>query len=208
MNSILKASFIAALILLLGGDTTQTYAQRCGGSVTYIVRNKKGEIIDTEKVNLRLIRKIPIGGEPVTYTGDQLHIGGVDSIIRLRIEERLLEPDEGDERVDSIKVLLIKTGCGMHLVEVALEYKSRIMLLRFHNIPGDLNFYVDSVPFREGTYEIDFKGDLELKGPKLNREGLRSKGGKYVLLVRDYAQAGRLVAAKNWRRTSSKRARI
>jgi hypothetical protein len=210
MNRIPKASFVAALILLLSGGTSQTYGQRCGGDVKYILRNERGETVNTEKVVLKFMRKIPgPHGIPVTYAGDQIRSESLDDRIwRLRIEERLLLPDEGDERVDSIKVFQIHTGCGMHLVEVALEYESRVMSLRFHNIPEELNFFVDSLPFREGTFEIDFKGDMGLKGQKLDREGVRNKEGKYVALLRDTAQAGRLVSAKNWIRTSSKKWRI
>lgn len=36
---------MAAVILLLGGETPQTYAQRCGGDVTCVLRNRKGETL-------------------------------------------------------------------------------------------------------------------------------------------------------------------
>jgi hypothetical protein len=182
MNNLLKDSFIAVLILL-SGCSEHIYAQRCGGDLSYIVRNKKGEIIDAEKAGLKYIRTVIYKGEePITNYGYPW------------------------KHIDSAKMLNIKTYCGMYLAEIALEYEGRMMLLRFHNIPAELNFYIDSVPFEEGIYEIDFKSDMELKGQTLNREGLRSKEGKYML--RAYAQAGRLVSAKNWKRTNSKRGRI
>jgi hypothetical protein len=185
MNNLRKGSFMAALILLSVGYSEHAYAQRCGGDLTYIVRNKKEEIIDADIVNIKYVRKaLTRWDEPVNYP---------------------VQPWNYVER-DSIKGLEIETGCGVYLAEIALEYEGRMMLLRFHNIPEEKNFLVDSVAFKEGTYEIDFKNDFYLKGQKLNREGLMSKEGKYVL--RDIARVGRLVSAKNWKRISSKRRRI
>ena len=57
-------------------------------------------------------------------------------------------------------------------------------------------FFLDSLPFQEGTFEIDFKSDMYLKSVKLNREGLRGKEGKYF--HRGTAKFGHLVAAENW----------
>jgi hypothetical protein len=63
-------------------------------------------------------------------------------------------------------------------------------------MPPETNFFLDSLPFQEGTFEIDFKSDMYLKSMKLNREGLRGKEGQYF--QRGTARHGFLVAAENW----------
>ncbi len=178
MDNLLKGSFIAVLLLLLGGCLGPTYAQRCGGDVNYIVRNESGVIADPEEVGLKFVR--------VT----------LDNSPKPAIEYGKTYPVRD---IHSLKTVRFPTGCGVYLAEVALEVEGRLMLLRFHHIPMELNFFVDSLPFQEGTFEIDFKSSMELGGMELNCEGLKGKDGKLVL--RDIARAGRLVSATNWERT-------
>ena len=195
MNIVLKAFLLIALTLMLSGSIARTSVQRCGGDLRYILRNEKGEIIDTEKISLRYMRIN--GGEPVTSD---------HAIVRQRIDESLLGPDNGEERTDSIKILFIKSGCGLRLVEVELEYENLVMALRLHNVPAETNFLVDSVPFSKGTYEIDFKGEMRLESLKLNREGVRDNEGKY--LWRGTAKAGYLVSAENWIKIRAEKRRV
>jgi hypothetical protein len=96
--------------------------------------------------------------------------------------------------VDSVRTVWFPTLCGLRLFEVRLEIEGRVMLLQFHNIPMDLDLIVDSLPFQEGTYQIDFKDDRTLEGLELNRKGL-TKGGNLLL-------SGRVVVSgNNWKRT-------
>ena len=164
MNNLLKGSFIAALMLILSGGLEQTFAQRCAGHLRYIIRNERGEIIDIEKVELKYIRRFMNDApSPLPNNEGPRYEGGYDSV----------------------QPLDVKTECGLNLAEVALKYEGHTMLLRFHNIPPELAFFVDSVPFREGTYEIDFKSRYaeNLRGVRLNRAGLRSKGGNICYAV-------------------------
>lgn len=182
MNTLLKGTFIVALILLLGGCSEQIYAQRCGGNLTLIMRNENGKITDPGKLGLKYIR------------------------VKKRIDSTELVTDyaikDSVQDVDTIKVIYLDTSCWEYLlVEIAFEIEDRTMLLRFHNFPMELNVFVDSLPFQEGTFEIDFKWDLALKGQELNRKGLKDKDGKRVL--REKARAGYLVSANNWIRTNS-----
>ena len=195
MNLILRISFMVALIFLLGGSTA-TYAQRCGGDLRYILRDGKGEMIDTEKISVRYI----------TYGVGRIGSNPNDLIGRQVLDESMPESGVEVESARSIKILYLKSGCGLRLVEVELEHENRVMALRFHNIPAETNFLVDSVPFRRGTYEIDFKGDMSLKSVKLNRDGLRGKEGKYFL--HSSAKAGYLVSADNWIKARTKKPRI
>lgn len=171
MNNFLKGPSIVALILLLGGCSEQIYAQRCGGWVHYIVRDESGAISDPEKAGFKVVR---IGK---TEYGTKASVSGIESI----------------------KTVFIQTHCGVSLAEVRLQIESRVMLLRFHNLPAETNFFVDSLPFQEGTFEIDFKDDMSLGSQEFNRAGLKDKDGK--LLLHGIAQSGYLVSAKNWKRT-------
>lgn len=180
MNNLLKCFLLSSLILVSGVCSERAYAQRCGGDIGYIIRNEKGEIIDTEKIELKYIKIFLGAGRIDTHYG-------FNKFVR-------------DEY--SIKVFAFMTGCGLKLVEVALEYEGKTMLLQFHNSPMELNFFVDSVPFHQGTYVIDFKSDMALKSQTLNRRGLMNNEGLYVL--RSSARLGHLVSAKSWRRVSAK----
>jgi hypothetical protein len=204
MKLILNA-FIAALILVLGGTTVKTYAQRCGGDLTYVLRNTKGEIIDEEKIDLKYVQNSGAyyPKDLITYDGGQV-LGSV-YLGRHPIDENVINPEKQSDRSDWVKILRFTTACGKSLIEIELEHESQTMLIRFLNIPAETNFFVDSIPFQEGTFEMDFKRDMSLKYQKLNREGLRTKGGKYFL--RGTAQYGSLVSAENWIRTTDQKRR-
>jgi len=177
---LLKAAFLVSLILVIGGCSEQIYAQRCGGDVSYIVRDGSGAINALNgpgTVRLKFIRINPSNNstEPVSESGKKNSAGDTDPV----------------------KIVRVKTGCGLALAEVGLEIEGRVMLLRFYNLPGETNFYVDSLPFQEGTFEIDFKRQMGLGNQELNREGLRDTDGR--LFLRGTAHAGYLVSANNWK---------
>lgn len=100
-----------------------------------------------------------------------------------------------------MKVLRFQTGCGQRLIEAELEYENQVMVIRFRHVPAEIDFFVDSLSFQEGTFEIDLKDDMALKDQKVNREGLKSKSAKTFL--RDTARLGYLVAAENWMKVTA-----
>ena len=169
MNTLLRSSLILAVMLFMG-MSSETYAQRCGGWVRYIVRDKGGAITDPESAGLKFVR-----------------VNGTDYL------------KDNIAGVESIKGVGFQTHCGKRLVEVMLQIESRVMLLRFHNLPPEIDFFVDSLPFQEGTFEIDFKREMRLTGQELNREGLRDKDGN--LLLGGTARSGYLVAASSWKKS-------
>lgn len=192
MNILLKASTIAALLLIIGGTTSQTYGQRCGGDFVYWVRDQNGDLIDDKnKLEMKYVRSNPTTGGEVTKVSEELL--GLVNLVKHAIDENVVTPDE---RTEWMKVLRIQTHCGLRFAEVALEYENHKMVLRFHNMPPETNFFLDSLPFQDGTFEIDFQSDMSLKSVKLNREGLRGKEGKYF--HRGVAKTQLLVAAENW----------
>ena len=195
MNIVRKVSFIAALILIFGGNSGQTYAQRCGGDFRYFLRDEKGALVAGETIHLKYLRENRTAGDSVTPAEDR--VLSYSHMVRYPVAGNVIQPDASTQWV---RVLWAETRCGVRLIEAALEHENKIMVLRFHNLPAETNFFIDSLPFQEGTFEIDFKSDMGLKYQKLNREGLRSKEGEYFL--RSTAKFGFIVSADNWIKTT------
>lgn len=184
MNKLSRRSFFATLILLIGGCAAQIHAQRCGGDVRYIVREESGAITAlTDPTNLSIKFVRVNGGD---YTAKHFRDSGSSGFV---------------SDSEPIRIIRIQTGCGHLSAEVGLELAGKLMLLRFRNLPGELNFFVDSLPFQEGTFEIDFKDDMGLKHLELNWEGVKDKDGK--LWLHGTAQSRGLVSVNNWKRVTT-----
>jgi len=85
---------------------------------------------------------------------------------------RLIEPQVRDESGRTIRV---SADCyGFSLLEITVEHKGKRMVLRLRNLPfGELgDIYLESLAFRKGTSEIDFKGQLK-ENCKKNGEDYR-----------------------------------
>lgn len=93
----------------------------------------------------------------------------------------------------------IRMGCGLQLVELSLKYRGDVMNLRFLNV-REMDAVLDAVPFRSGTFEIDF--DAVYRGypadkSKLNTKGLRSGD---ELLLPWHAKGNALISSDNWKK--------
>lgn len=74
---------------------------------------------------------------------------------------RLIEPAVGDGGDRTIRV---SADCyGFSLMEITVAHKGERMVLRLRNLPfGELgDIYLEPLAFRQGTSEIDFKGQLK-----------------------------------------------
>lgn len=74
---------------------------------------------------------------------------------------RLIEPNVGDKGERTIRV---SADCyGFSLMEITVAHKGARMVLRLRNLPsGELgDIYLEPLAFRQGTSEIDFKGQLK-----------------------------------------------
>jgi len=74
---------------------------------------------------------------------------------------RLIEPQVGDKKDKTIRV---SADCyGFNLMELTVAHKGERMVLRLRNLPfGELgDIYLEPLAFRQGTSEIDFKGQLK-----------------------------------------------
>lgn len=74
---------------------------------------------------------------------------------------RLIEPEVSEKGDRTIRV---SADCyGFSLMEITLEHKGERMVLRLRNLPfGELGeIYIEPLAFRQGTSEIDFKGQAK-----------------------------------------------
>jgi len=74
---------------------------------------------------------------------------------------RLIEPKVDDKGGGTIRV---SADCyGFSLMEITVAHKGKRMVLRLRDLPfGELgDIYLEPLAFRQGTSEIDFKGQLK-----------------------------------------------
>jgi hypothetical protein len=139
----------AAFILLFIGCAETASAQWCSGALIYPVRDENGKIIDANDVSLVLRRVFRYSPGPV-----------YDAILQREISEEEYGAGmigiSSDDNDNGISTIAVRTGCGLKMVAIVLEYKGKKMRLKFHNIP-EASPIVDSVSFGEGTYEIDLE---------------------------------------------------
>jgi hypothetical protein len=124
--------------------------QRCAGSVDYLIRDNKGEIVSASKITITVL---PIKG--YEDWGYGRHSYRSTHAFDIKSHSRGSNPrGEMDSEPES---LVFGTGCSRPLISVKLEYRKATMVLHFKNVPRESNFYVDSPPFQEGEFEIDLK---------------------------------------------------
>jgi len=125
-------------LLWVGLYSSQVYAQCCCGGVHFSMYGKN---------------KRPI--TPVVTAVIGLGKPGETML------PRLIEPKEEDKGRRTIRV---SADCyGFSLMEITVAHKGERMVLRLRDLPfGELgDIYLEPLPFRQGTSEIDFKGQLK-----------------------------------------------
>ena len=128
----MKLTLLAAVFLTLL-SAIDYRAQRCGDDLWINVRDADSKIIQPGAFDSV---KVSVNDQPETTLG----------------EADLIEVPKGT------KNFVIATGCGVRLAKISLKYKSKLMVLEVRNVAGDSgNIFLDSVPFREGTYTLDLK---------------------------------------------------
>ena len=151
---ILISSVVAVVALL--ACSRGAYAQICAGShLTYFVRDDKGVVLDAANKALTL--------GPVTGAGQ-----------RWTTNPEFSTNDQTPKAISSLRgktAALEAFGMCYFKVPVKLQLtlKGQTMNLTFltpqMGETADRNFYVDSLPFRPGTYEIELA--LDPKGDSL-----------------------------------------
>src|SRR5688500_9654932 len=122
---------IFCCMIMLG--SVDAYAQRCGDDIWLFVRDANKKVIPPEAF-------------------DSVKVRMDDS------PEGILDDKYLKEVPPGIKSFVIPTGCGYGLAKISLSYKGKVMVLEVINVPGDAgNILLESVPFREGTFQLDLK---------------------------------------------------
>lgn len=128
--------------------------QRCAGSVDYLIRDDKGEIISASQITVTVL---PVEGYQNWGYGRHPYRS------TRAFDSKSSSPGSNPRRelVSEPESLVFGTGCNRPLISVKLESRKVTMVLQFKNIPSELNFYIDSLPFQEGEFEIDLKPVFE-----------------------------------------------
>src|SRR5687767_9748099 len=122
--------FIVSLILFSGVDCL---AQRCGDDIWIYFRDSNAQVIAPEEFDSV---KVSVDGGP----------------------DRILDKRHFQEVPNEIQSFTIPTGCGLRVARITLTFRGKEMVMEIKNVLGDSgNILIESVPFREGVYELDLE---------------------------------------------------
>lgn len=148
---------VVLLVLVICACGNSIQAQFCNPAVvSYLVRDEKGELL-TEKELQPVYEGLPkkIGDahtqlDEVSFADDGITFYWPES-----------EDWKKGKKVPALKFLNYET-CTLHFTEVTLNYHQRSMRLVFNidieRKQSDRRPVVDSLPFQEGTFELDLNG--------------------------------------------------
>jgi hypothetical protein len=144
--------FVSLLIVLLISTSSNIETQSCNpASVTYMVRDEKGNILtDTELKTISDQLPKTIGDANINRS----EVSFVDST-------KYYWPESADWSKGTKKSVLEMANagtCTMKLKDVVLTYHSKQMHLIFNidisRSQNDRRMVIDSLPFQEGTFEL------------------------------------------------------
>ena len=164
-----RGSFVPVLLLLaLHPSANEAHGQSCRPAVLeYTVRDEKGKYLseaELESVRKRMAQ--PAGGvSTVSFAGD----GEV-------ISEYSAEAKEAKTKSPALYYADAKS-CELDVKEVTLRHAGKTMRLIFNLHIYRRAFVIDSIPFKQGTFELDQKGISE-------------------------ADSSRVIPAKRWKKIS------
>ena len=141
----------------ISGTRTPVYVQSCNPAVVnYIVRDEKGKVLtgtEIKTVHERLpgtIGDASLGAGEVSFAADRKTFYWPDSV----------DWPTGN-KLPTLEFANAAT-CTMHLTEVTLTYHGKRMRLIFDLDIGraqlDRRPVIDSLPFQDGSFELDLKG--------------------------------------------------
>jgi hypothetical protein len=171
------------------GLASVAYPQRCGGTLDYLIRDEKGKLLSADQVRAGLA-EIERG---ILYPNISRPSYLLSSV---RYAPNTEYPMEELERAP--KSLQFKTGCKTRLKSVALTYRNQVMILVFRNVPVEANFYVDSLPFQAGMFEIECSpkaGSHEVLGRMSSEELDKDEDLKKL-------KGAKVVWAKGWKKVN------
>ena len=176
---------ILTVFLVITGFQISAAGQRCGGTVTYVVRDKNDRIIDASKVEV-------IKNEPAHAASIQPP-GGAGMLI----------PGKASQKSDNVERMPVSifavVDCNLPLLELSLKHDGDVMNLRFVTFL-DVGWVIDSLPFQPGTFEIDL---AEVSRRSTDDKSIfNTTGLKFgnELIMTWHAKGFLLIDAKIWRK--------
>jgi len=152
---------LRALVALLALATcalgNPTHAQSCNPAVVnYIIRDESGKVLSEAELK-SVYEQLPESiGDAHTYPGEVSFADDGKSFYR----PESLDWKRG-KKVPSLEFANAGT-CTMHLTEATLTYRHKRMRLIFNiditRTQHDRRPVIDSLPFQEGTFELDLSG--------------------------------------------------
>jgi hypothetical protein len=161
--------------------------QRCGGTLDYLIRDEKGKLLSADQIRAEVAES----GRSIVFPNLSRPSYLLSSVHYAPNTEYSIE-----ELERAPKSLQFKTGCMTRLNKVALLYRNQVMILAFMNVPAEANFYVDSLPFQAGGFEIECSpksGSHEVLG-RMSSEELDKDGDLKKL------KGAKVVSAKGWKK--------
>lgn len=195
---------IIALVAITVVVQLPLVAQYCGGTLEYVVRDKKNRLIDATAVEV-----IENGPAPAFASIRQANPATVENY-KLKKLDRAKTDSPSSSRLAKpytfeglpVSTFVIRMGCRLDLLELSLKLDGEVMKLRFVNI-RELDSVLDSLQFQNGTFEIDLeevfipypvdKSNFDLNGLKSGEE----------LFLPWHGKTRTLIAARNWKRVKT-----
>jgi hypothetical protein len=149
--------FVTLLALATSAPGNPTHAQSCNPAVVnYIVRDENGKVLSEAELK-SVYEQLPKSiGDAHTYLGEVSFADDGQSFYW----PESLDWKRG-KKVPSLGFANAET-CTMHLTEAALTYDNKRMRLIFNisitRTQPDRRPVIDSLPFQEGTFELDLSG--------------------------------------------------
>jgi hypothetical protein len=154
---------LAAVLIFLIFHQAACFGQRCGGSLTF-------SIYDSAKH--RLYPAFEDSTQKVDFYVDGKMLYEGFKITTLRIERGSKKLRQITYLKNGKKTLFfnLPTGCGIPLWHISVKNAEKKMEIKFKNIPYDIDFLFDSIPFKEGIFTIDINriGQLRMQDRKKN----------------------------------------
>lgn len=150
-------------ILLLTAVSSGLYSQRCGDAVFF-------NIIDKEGKQLKVVDLTITGNIYDEYHHSNEYTADPNSTVKYvtdasgKNDTMYISPIANEIRVLEDGTIYFRTYCGLRLMEVNFKNNTsgETMSLHIYNIPGDVLFKMDKLPFTNGTYEFNINNYVEL----------------------------------------------
>lgn len=164
------SKFLIAFILLFIIISANSYSQRCGDGILFSFTDNSYSQIESGKLSI---------------SGEYFDSYYRNNDAEIKSGMKLKYPEFYQVQKDTIYVskfgpqvewkdsthFYIRTFCSMLLMRVNITFNDKKMQLNIYNIPGDIPFRLDNIPFNEGKFEVNLNGYIDYKNFSQNSDG-------------------------------------